>query len=138
MNLIILTGRIGQIEKKSFEWGSVTKFSIATSKKYTKKDGEKVEETQWHNCESFGTLADIIEKFFDKGNPITVTGELTYDKYEKDGQTRTASKIKVSRFEFPLTSKGSGSQTDKSTSEPQESAQTPQDTTEQPENDLPF
>ena len=137
MNLIILTGRIGQIEKKSFEWGSVTKLSIATSKKYTKKDGEKVEETQWHNCEAFGAIADVIDKFFDKGNPITVTGELMYDKYEKDGQARIAAKIKVSTFEFPLTSKGSGQQTDQTAPAP---VAQPQQTTltEEISDGLPF
>lgn len=108
MNKQIILGRIGQIEKKNFEWGSVLKFSVATSEKYKKKDGEKVEETTWHNCEAFGTLADVIEKFFKKGDGIYVEGKTKHEKYEKDGVEKYSTKVKIDTFSFLPTKKSEG------------------------------
>ena len=100
VNKQCLLGNIGMIEKKSFEWGSVTKFSVATNERYTKKDGTKVDETTWHNCEAFGTMADTIDKFFAKGDGIYLEGKTKHEKYEKDGVERYSTKVKVEMFSF--------------------------------------
>lgn len=100
VNKQILLGHIGQIEKKSFDWGSVTKFSLATNEKYKKKNGEDVKETTWHQCEAFGAIADVIAKFFKKGDMIYVEGKTKHEKYNKDGVEKYATKINVDRFSF--------------------------------------
>ena len=55
MNLQIIQGRIGQIEKKEVGETSLVTFSVATSEKWKDKNGQKQEETTWHNCQSWGS-----------------------------------------------------------------------------------
>ena len=53
VNKIHLIGRVGQDpEVKTLQSGNkVATFSLATSEKYTKQNGEKVENTDWHHIE---------------------------------------------------------------------------------------
>jgi len=61
-NQILLIGRLGQDpEHRTLESGAeVVRFSLATSESYKNKQGEKVEETQWHTCIAWRKLAGII------------------------------------------------------------------------------
>ncbi|MGZ5264845.1 MAG: single-stranded DNA-binding protein, partial [Kaistella sp.] len=67
-NKVTLIGRTGKdVETVKFENGKIAKVSLATSDHYTNALGEKVEETQWHNLVANGKLADIMEKYVEKG-----------------------------------------------------------------------
>jgi single-strand DNA-binding protein len=102
MNKVILYGNIGNDpEVKHLESGKiVSKFSLATSKRYT-KDGETITETQWHNIVAWGKTAETIEKFVKKGSSIIVEGEIQYRQYEtKDGVTKYITEILCDRFHF--------------------------------------
>ena len=103
MNQFIIMGHLGQDpESKSFSSGqTVTNFSVATSKKWKSKDGESQEKTQWHNCQAWGKTGEIIQKYFTKGKPILVHGEIDYQTWDKDdGSKGYATKIIVNSFEF--------------------------------------
>ena len=96
-NKVTLIGRTGmEVEIVNFENGKLAKVSLATSDYYTNAKGEKVEETQWHNLVAFGNLADILQKYVQKGDEIAVNGKLTYRTYEtEDGQKRYFTEIRV-------------------------------------------
>lgn len=79
MNKAIIFGRVGQDPVKN---NGTIKFSIATTEKYTDKQGDKQEVTQWHNCVSFGKQAEILEKYVKKGDQILIEGKITYNKHE--------------------------------------------------------
>jgi single-strand DNA-binding protein len=100
-NLAILKGHLGgDPEVKKFEHGQVCKFSLATSKSYT-KDGEKITKTTWHNIVFSGEVCEVIKKFFKKGDQILVAGEIDYRSYEdKEGNTRNITEIRCHSFEF--------------------------------------
>ena len=67
-NKVTLIGRTGkEVEIVKFENGKLAKVSLATTDYYTNALGEKVEETQWHNLVANGKLADIMEKYVEKG-----------------------------------------------------------------------
>lgn len=67
----------------------VANFSLATNKKV---NGESV--TQWHNIVVWERLAEIAEKYLQKGARVLVSGEIQYRKYEtKEGQTRYVTEI---------------------------------------------
>ena len=88
LNKVTLIGRVGQDpEKKETQIGIITKFSLATS---SGKD-----KTEWHNCVAFNKTADVILQYVKKGDVIAVGGSISYNKYEKDGQTRTSTEILV-------------------------------------------
>lgn len=72
-NKVTLIGRTGKdVETVKFENGKIAKVSLATSDHYTNALGEKVEETQWHNLVANGKLADIMEKYVEKGKEIAM------------------------------------------------------------------
>ena len=78
-NKVTLIGHTGkEVEIVNFEKGKLAKVSLATNDYYTNSLGEKVEETQWHNLVFNGKLADIMEKYVQKGKEIAVEGKLVY------------------------------------------------------------
>jgi len=101
MNKVLLIGNVGKDpEVKSFEWGKVAKFSLATSESYKNKAGEKVTETEWHNIVFKGAVVDVIEKYVTKGTKLMVEGKIKTRSYEKDGTTHWATEIMADGFEF--------------------------------------
>ena len=96
-NKVTLIGRTGkEVEIVKFENGKLAKVSLATSDHYTNALGEKVEETQWHNLVANGKLADIMEKYVEKGKEISVEGKIVYRTYDdKDGVKRYSTEIRV-------------------------------------------
>ena len=96
-NKVTLIGRTGkEVEIVKFENGKLAKVSLATTDYYTNALGEKVEETQWHNLVANGKLADIMEKYVEKGKEIAVEGKIVYRTYDdKDGVKRYTTDIRV-------------------------------------------
>lgn len=96
-NKVTLIGRTGKdVEIVKFENGKIAKVSLATTDHYTNGLGEKVEETQWHNLVVNGKLADIMEKYVEKGKEIAVEGKIIYRNYDdKDGVKRYITEIRV-------------------------------------------
>ena len=85
MNKVILTGFIGKdAELKN----SVANFTLATSESYTKKDGTRETETEWHNIKCFGQTATFAEKHIKKGEVITVEGKIKTEKWDAQDGTK--------------------------------------------------
>ena len=84
-NKVQLIGNVGETPKNhTFESGKkVTRFSLATNEYYL-KDGEKVQQTEWHNLVAWGKQADFIEKFVFKGSEIAIDGKLTTRSFENE------------------------------------------------------
>ena len=99
-NKITLIGRTGKdVEIVQFENGKLAKVSLATSDYYTNAMGEKVEETQWHNLICNGKLADLMEKYVEKGKEIAVEGKVVYRNYDdKEGQKRYITEVRVDQL----------------------------------------
>lgn len=106
LNLAIIEGRIGKdIEIKQVGQSVVAKISVATSEKWTDKNtGQKQERTTWHNVEVWGKQAEIISQYFKKGDGIGLQGSIQTDEYEKNGEKRYSTKIKLTSFWFPVSS----------------------------------
>ncbi|WP_288789502.1 single-stranded DNA-binding protein [uncultured Elizabethkingia sp.] len=96
-NKVILFGHTGKdVEVTQFEKGIKASVSLATNDYYTNTQGEKIEETQWHNLIVYGKLAEVFEKYVTKGKEIAIEGKLTYRGYEdKDGNMRYITEIRV-------------------------------------------
>ena len=99
-NKVTLIGRTGkEVEIVQFENGKLAKVSLATSDYYTNALGEKVEETQWHNLVCNGKLADLMEKYVEKGKEIAVEGKIVYRNYDdKEGQKRYITEVRVDQL----------------------------------------
>ena len=96
-NKVTLIGHTGkEVEIVNFEKGKLARVTLATNDYYTNAAGEKVEETQWHNLVASGKLADLMEKYVNKGKEIAIEGKLVYRSYDdKDGQKRYITEIRV-------------------------------------------
>jgi single-strand DNA-binding protein len=142
-NQILLIGRLGQDpEHRTLESGAeVVRFSLATSESYKNKQGEKVEETQWHTCVAWRQLAGIINNLAKKGMQVAVRGKMTYRKWEKDGIQRTSAEVVVDEFlildsrEAAQTSEPSATPTAKVT---EDTAKAPSKDSDTPDDELPF
>jgi len=100
-NSVRLIGHLGRDpETKALAEGkSLTRISLATKEVYKNKDGEKIEDTQWHQLIGWGKTAELMSTLLKKGKQIAVDGKLVYNTYEdKDGVKRTTSEVVVSEF----------------------------------------
>lgn len=96
VNKVILVGRLGKDpEVRHLESGaSVANFPIATSEVYKDRNtGERKEQTEWHNIVLWRGLADIAEKYLNKGDMVYIEGKLRTRSWEKDGITRYTTEV---------------------------------------------
>ena len=96
-NKVTLIGRTGkEVETTTFENGQKASVSLATTDFYKNAQGEKVEDTQWHNLVAFGKIAEILQKYVAKGQEIAIEGKIVNRSYEdKEGVTKYISEIRV-------------------------------------------
>jgi single-strand DNA-binding protein len=95
-NRVQLIGNLGQDpETKTLESGKkVTHFTLATNDGFKNADGQKVEETTWHNIVAWNGLAETASKFLKKGKEVAVEGRIVYRSYEdKTGSTKYITEI---------------------------------------------
>lgn len=100
-NKVQLIGNLGQDpEIVTLESGSkLAKFTIATNDHYKNANGEKVEDTQWHNIVAWGKTAEIVESYLTKGKQVAVEGKLIHRTYEtKEGEKRYFTEIKCNEL----------------------------------------
>lgn len=96
VNKVILVGNLGKDpEIRHLDNGvAVANFSLATTESYTNKQGERVNQTEWHNVVLWRGLADIAEKYLKKGNSVYIEGKIVTRKWEdKDSNTRYSTDI---------------------------------------------
>lgn len=99
MNKVQLTGRLTRDpEARQAGEATVASFTIATNEgKYRDRDL-----TQFIPCEAWGKDAETILDRFHKGDGIIVTdGRIVVDSWEKDGERKYNTTVRVNRWEFP-------------------------------------
>ena len=86
LNKVILIGNLGaDPESREMPDGTkLTKFSIATTERYTNKEGEKISNTEWHNIVLWRGLAEVAEKYLNKGDSVCIEGKLKTRSWEDD------------------------------------------------------
>ena len=100
-NKVIMLGRIVQdLELKTTPSGvTVLTFSIAVDRRYQTKGEEK--KSDFFNCVAWRNEAEFISRYWSKGKPILVEGELQNRSYtDKNGVQRQVTEIIVDRACF--------------------------------------
>jgi single-strand DNA-binding protein len=77
---------------------SMTKLSLATTKRYKDAREQWQEKTQWHTCVAYGPAADYAARI-QTGDHVFLEGELIYREYERTVETDSGP-IKV---QWPVT-----------------------------------
>jgi len=96
VNKVILIGNLGKDpEVRHLDNGAtVANFSIATTETYKDRNsGERVDQTEWHNIVLWRGLAEVAEKYLNKGDSVYIEGKLRTRSWEKDGVTRYTTEV---------------------------------------------
>lgn len=135
----MLIGRTGKdVEVRTVGDGKVASFTLATTEKYKDRNGQLQENTEWHNIVIWGKLAEVAEKYVQKGSQIFIEGKIKTEKYTgNDGQEKYTTKVYASSMQL-LDSKKDGQSAPASA--PQQRVQsTPLPPAGEPmDDDLPF
>ncbi len=100
-NKVQLIGNLGKSpDVKQTETGKkLVRFSLATNENYTNSQGEKVKETQWHQLVAWGKLAEVVEKYLDKGSEVAIEGKLISRDFEdREGKKRYVTEVQVNEL----------------------------------------
>ena len=124
VNKVILVGNLGQKPEMRYTatQTAVANLSIATTESWKDKEsGENRDKTEWHRVVFFGNLAEIAEKYLDKGSSVYVEGKIQTRKWQdKDGNDSWTTEVLGNQ----LTMLGSRSSSD-SSSQAESSSNTP-------------
>lgn len=96
VNKVILVGNLGKDPEIKYLEGNIARanFSMATSEFHKDKNGNKIEQTEWHNIVVWRSMAESAEKLLKKGTQIYLEGKLqTRQWLDKDGNKRNITEI---------------------------------------------
>lgn len=112
LNKVMLIGNLGaDPEVRSTPSGArVATLSVATSRFWNNRAGERQEKTEWHRVVLWNNrarqLADVAEKFLKKGDRVYIEGRIEYRTWEdREGKTRYTTEINA-REMIMLTPRG--------------------------------
>lgn len=102
VNKVILVGNLGRDpEIRTMQNGNkVANLRLATSESWKDKStGERKEKTEWHRVVIFGKLADVAEKYLNKGSKVYINGSLQTRKWtDSDGVERYSTEVVLQGF----------------------------------------
>jgi single-strand DNA-binding protein len=102
-NLVILMGNITKDPEVKYlpDGTAVCEIGIAVNKKFKNKAGEEKEKVTFAGVVFWGKQAENVAKFFSKGKPIFIEGELEQDTWtDTDGKKQTKTKIRGNQWQF--------------------------------------
>jgi single-strand DNA-binding protein len=103
-NKVILMGNLTRDpELKTLPRGTaVCELSLAVNKVWKDDQGQKHERASFFGCVAFGSTAENLAKYFAKGKPILIEGELAQETWDdkETGKKREKTKVRIDRFEF--------------------------------------
>ncbi len=104
VNKVILVGNLGRDpEVRSTPSGQpVATFSIATNRKWRDRDGNRQEQTEWHNIVCWGRQAEIAGQYLTKGRQIFVEGRLQTRSWEdkQSGEKKYRTEVICDNFQM--------------------------------------
>jgi len=101
VNKAILVGNLGRDAEMRFTAGGtpVATVSIATTERFTDREGQKREDTQWHRIVIWGKTAESLHEYLTKGKQIYVEGRIqTRDWTDKEGKQQRTTEIRADRI----------------------------------------
>ena len=109
-NRVIIVGRLTRDpELRALPSGSsVTTFSVATGRVWKDRDGNKKEDTQFHNVVVFGKQAETVAQYLKKGQEVLVEGRLQTRSWDDktSGEKKSRTEIVADRVQFGAKSTG--------------------------------
>ena len=102
MNKVILMGRLAREPEVRYSQGAepiaVARYTLAVNRRFKRKDEQ---EADFINCVSFGKSGEFAEKYFHKGQQVSVIGRLQVRSWEdKEGKKRWSTDVIVEEQYF--------------------------------------
>jgi single-strand DNA-binding protein len=91
VNKVILVGNLGADPQIRYtpQGTAVANFSLATTERFTNKNGERESRTEWHRIVAWGRLAEICNEYLKKGKQIYIEGRIQTRQWDdKDGNKK--------------------------------------------------
>ena len=111
LNQVHLIGTVGNDpEVRAIQGGAkVASFRLATTERYKDRDGNRQEQTEWHNITVWNNRADFVEKYIHKGSNLFIEGKLRTRQWtDQQGNKRYTTEISAENIQ--LLDKPTGSQ----------------------------
>ncbi len=67
---------------------NVVNFAVATNRVWNDKNGQKQQDTQFHNVVVFGKMADVCSKYLSKGKMVLVEGRIQTRSWDASDGTK--------------------------------------------------
>lgn len=110
VNKVILVGNLGRDPELRYTQSgqAVANFSLATTDRFSSKEGERQERTEWHRIVTWGKTAENCAQYLAKGRSVYVEGRLQTNEWEdKEGQKRRTTEVVAQTVQF-LGGRGQG------------------------------
>jgi len=135
VNKVILVGHLGADPEVRYtpSGRAVANFSLATTERFTNKEGEKEERTEWHRIVAWARLGEICGEYLTKGSQVYIEGRLQTRNWEdRDGNKRYTTEIVAQAMQMLGGSKKGGEAASVEESHPSE------EPVSIPDDDIPF
>jgi len=103
LNKVMIIGNLGRDPEMRFTANgqAVANFSVACNRRYTTRDGEQRDETEWVRVVCWGRQAEIAGQYLQRGSQVYVEGRLQTRSWEdQQGQTRYMTEVVANTFQM--------------------------------------
>jgi single-strand DNA-binding protein len=103
VNKIIIVGNLGADPEMRYlpSGDPVANMRVATTEKWKDKQGNQQEHTEWHRCNMFGRLAEIVGQYLKKGSSVYLEGRVRTRKWtDQAGVEKFSTEINVDQIQM--------------------------------------
>lgn len=111
VNKVILIGNLGADPELRYTSSGqpVAELRIATSRRWTGKDGSQQEDTQWHRVVVWGKMGEQCKEYLSKGRQAYIEGRLQTRSWEdREGNKRYMTEVVAQQVLFLGGGRGAG------------------------------
>jgi len=137
LNKVMLLGNLGADPEIRYtpSGTAVANFQMATHERWTSKDGEKQERTEWHRVVAWRRLGEIAGEYLHKGNAVFVEGRNQTRQWEdRDGNKRYTTEVIATNLQLL----GNGGGANRPPAHGDEDAPEYEGPADTPDDDIPF
>ena len=103
-NKVYLIGNLGRDpEIRSTASGMpVANFSVATNRRWTDREGNRQEQTEWHNVVCFGRQAEVAGQYLTRGRQVFIDGRMQTRSWDdrQTGEKRYRTEVVCENFQM--------------------------------------
>lgn len=110
LNKVMIIGNLGADPEMRFtaNGDAMATFNVACNRRYTTRDGQQRDETEWVRVVLWRRLAELAGQYLSKGRQVYIEGRLQTRQWEdREGNTRYTTEVVAREMQF-LGGRGGG------------------------------